>query len=472
MTPEMSGSTSRFRFGCIGSSRDVFPFTMTTTPDLISTTDPTIEGLPPGPSLRLVQMARFVRDSEAYLAEGLAKYGDPFHYRAPGVSLAVTANPETIEQIYSAPSGTFGVDAWVIAPVVGENSLLGMSGDRHHRDRKLLMPPFHGARMRTYATLIRDTTLEASERLRPGEPFRALELTQHIAIEVILRAVFGVVESGRRERYRNAIEAWMNAVNPLFLFVRSLRHRFFPPWRTYARALDALDALVFEEIEQRQHSRPGDDILSLMIAARYDDGSPMTRQELRDQLLTLLFAGHETSAVSIAWALYELHRHPEVLGRLLREIGSQPEDCEPDDLAGLPYLEAVCKETLRLHAVTPNVPKQLKVPMKIGKYLLPAGSGVTIAYASVHQRPELYPEPTRFRPERFIERKYGPFEYLPFGGGNRRCIGAAFAMYEIKIVLAELLRRYRFQLAEGAPERTVLRSVTLGPANGVPMTVL
>ena len=175
--------------------------------------------------------------------------------------------------------------------------------------------------------------------------------------------------------------------------------------------------------------------------------------------------------MSIAWALYELHRNPTVLEKLLDEVESQPLDCAPDDLMGLPYLEAVCKETLRLHPVTPNVPKQLNVPMKLGKYLLPAGAGVTIAFGAVHQRPDLYPEPTLFRPERFLERKFGPFEFLPFGGGNRRCIGAAFAMYEIKLVLAELLRRYRFRLSGIAPERTVLRSVTLGPANGVPMVL-
>ncbi|MGE5730427.1 MAG: cytochrome P450 [Gemmatimonas sp.] len=433
--------------------------------------DPTIEGLPPGPSLAFVQLARFVRNSDAYLAAGIKRYGDPFHYRAPGISLSVTANPEIIEQIYGAPAGTFGVDAWVIAPLVGENSLLGMNGERHQRDRKLLMPPFHGARMRTYGAVIREAALEASDRIQPGESFRALELTQHITIEVILRAVFGVVERSRRERYRHAIAAWMESVNPLFLMVRSLRHPFFPPWRRYSRALATLDALIFEEIEQRQQSQPGEDILSLMMAARYDDGAAMSRQELRDQLLTLLLAGHETSAVSIAWALYELHRNPTVLEKLLDEVESQPLDCAPDDLMGLPYLEAVCKETLRLHPVTPNVPKQLNVQMKLGKYLLPAGAGVTIAFGAVHQRPDLYPEPTLFRPERFLERKFGPFEFLPFGGGNRRCIGAAFAMYEIKLVLAELLRRYRFRLSRIAPERTVLRSVTLGPANGVPMVL-
>lgn len=444
---------------------------MTTNSDDAATflSGPPIEGLPPGPKLRVVQLARFVRNSEAYLTAGLEKYGDPFHHRAPGLSLVVTADPATIEQIYGAPAGTFGVDAWALEPIVGESSVLAMSGERHQRDRKLLMPPFHGARMRAYGTLMRDTALEASASLRPGAQFRALEISQHIAIEVILRAVFGVVESSRRERYRGAIEAWMRAVNPIFLMLRSLRHGFFPPWRRYARALAALDALVYEEIELRQRSEPGEDILSLLIAARYDDGRPMSRQELRDQLLTLLFAGHETSAVSIAWALHELHRHPRALEKLRSEIESVPADCAPDDLVELPYLEAVCKETLRLHPATPLVPKQLNVPMKIGRYLLPAGSGVTIAYATVHQRPDLYPEPTRFRPERFLERKYGPFEFLPFGGGNRRCIGAAFAMYEIKLVLAELLRRRRFKLVDAGPERTALRGVTLGPAAGVPM---
>jgi cytochrome P450 family 110 len=433
--------------------------------------EPVIEGLPPGPRLPLVQLARFVRDSEAHLAAGLEKYGDPFLHRVPGIALAVTANPETIERIYGAPPSTFGVDAWVIVPLVGETSLLAESGERHQRDRKVMMPPFHGARMRAYGEAIRETAVAVSEQVRPGEPLRALDLTQHIALEVILRAIFGVGDARRRERYRLAITAWTESISPIFLMVRALRRNAFPPWRRYARALAALDALIFEEIELRRQNPSGEDILSLLMQARYDDGSAMSSQELRDQLLTLLFAGHETSAVSITWALYELHRHPDVLDKLVNEIESQGNECTPEDLVGLPFLEAVCKETLRLHPVVPNVPKQLKVPMQLGKYLLPVGSGVTIAFGAVHQNPKLYPEPTRFRPERFIERKYGPFEYLPFGGGNRRCLGAAFAMYEIKLVLAELLRRYRFRPVHSAAERTVLRSVTLGPAKGVPMVM-
>ena len=422
--------------------------------------------------MAFVQLARYVRDGNAFLAEGLRKYGDPFTYRPPGASLVVTANPETIAQIYGAAPGTFSVaQPWLLQPLVGENSLILISGERHQRERKLLMPQFHGARMRAYGALIRETALEASERLQPGVSLRALDLTQHIAIEIILRAVFGVVEGTRRDRYRHAIEELMGSVNPLFLLVRSLRHPLFPPWRSFSRASAALDALIFEEIDQRKRSDSGEDIFSLMLAARYDDGSEMSREELRDELLTLLLAGHETSAVSIAWALYELHRHPHVLAKLVEELKTQPTDCSPDDLVRLPFLDAVCCETLRLHPVVANMPKQLNVPMKIDNYLLPAGTGVTIAYATVHQRPELYPEPTQFRPERFLERKFGPFEFLPFGGGNRRCIGAAFAMYEIKLVLAELLRHYRFRLVDGAPERAVLRNVTLGPAKGVPMVL-
>jgi cytochrome P450 len=209
-----------------------------------------------------------------------------------------------------------------------------------------------------------------------------------------------------------------------------------------------------------------------MVGARYEDGTGMSDTKLRDELRVLLFAGHETTAVALAWAFYQIHRQPSVRERVLAEIDALGPDPEPEAIAALPYLDALCHETLRYHTIFPEVGRMLRRPLKLRGYQLPAGVAVIAAASILHAREEIYPEPRRFRPERFLERPPGPYEFIPFGGGSHRCLGASFAMYEMKIVIATLLRRCELRLASSEPIQTVRRGITMGPKGGVPMVVV
>lgn len=427
--------------------------------------------LPPGPRFGIVQSLGYMRDPYAIYADRIARYGDPVRIPTINGPLVVTADPEGVKQIFAADPDTFEV--WtpdLLAPMVGSNSLLLVSGARHRRDRKLLTPPFHGARMRAYGESMRGSTLRVAGRFREGEPFLAQTCTQALSLDIIIRTVFGVVEPHKVDALRMAIVGVAETAHPTILFFRSLRRSLggYGPWDAFVRARDSLDRIMFAEIrERRQSGHSGEDILSMMLAARYEDGGAMSDDELRDELLTLLLAGHETTAIALAWSLYWLHRHPDTLAKVHAELDALPPDAAPDALAQLPYLDAVCSETLRLHPIVPDIARRLRRPFELKGYLLPAGESVGVAITALHNRTDLYPEPTRFRPERFIERRFSPFEWAPFGGGARRCLGAAFAQFEMKIVLGTLLRAYRFRLDEPGDVKPARRSITMGPATGV-----
>ena len=245
------------------------------------------------------------------------------------------------------------------------------------------------------------------------------------------------------------------------------------PYARMVRVRDRLDALTYDAIARRRArdgDGAGDDVLGLMLSARYDDGSAMSDREIRDQLLTLVFAGHETSGIALAWAVNWLARTPPVRDRLLAELSALGDDPAPGPLAAAPYLEAVCHETLRLYPVVGEVVRLLRTPLTVGTWTIPAGVAVSAGIALVHARADLYPAHERFQPERFLERKFAPHVYLPFGGGARRCIGAAFGLYEMKVVLGTLLARYRFTLARREPERPVMRNLAMGPRGKVYVT--
>ncbi|HSP77262.1 MAG TPA: cytochrome P450, partial [Myxococcaceae bacterium] len=234
-----------------------------------------------------------------------------------------------------------------------------------------------------------------------------------------------------------------------------------------------LDALLTEQLALRRgHEAGHTDILGLLLAARDEEGQPMTDVELKDELRTLLIAGHETTAIGMAWALYWTHHLPEVRRELLEELAPLGPVPAPEALTRLPYLSAVCDEALRIHPAVPLVSRRTLAPFTLRGHELPPGTGLMASVSLVHSNPELYPEPERFRPERFLERRFSPFEYLPFGGGARRCIGATFALHELRIVLGSLLAAHRFALAEDGPVRPVQRSITLGPAGGVRLLYL
>ncbi|PCC70145.1 Cytochrome P450 [Nannocystis exedens] len=437
----------------------------------------TRSALPPGSRRTLLQTYRYTRDPYDFFLKMVEEYGDPFTAHVVNGSVVMTGTPAGAQQVFSADPDTFApFGADVSRPLLGDHSLLLLSGDRHRKERKLLMPAFHGERMRAYGETICAAAHAAAARWPRGQVFAFQDSSQWISLEVIIRAVFGVVEPARVEDVRKAILEYVEATVPSLVFFPFLQREFFGlgPWARFQRARQRIGFLIAAELGARR-SRPeelGDDILSRMLAARHDDGSGMSDAEIHDELLTLLFAGHETTGIALAWSIYWLHRHRDRLEKLLAELDAAGERPEPEVLARLPYLEAVVHETLRLHPIAPDAPRMLARPLELAGYTLPAGVGVAVATGLLHVRPDLYPEPHAFRPERFLDRKYGPFEYTPFGGGHRRCLGAAFATYEMKLVLATLLRNYRLALSEPREVKPGRRNVVLGPATGVRVTYL
>ena len=429
----------------------------------------------PGPRyFNPFSLVRSLSDPTDLMLRTRDRYGDT--YRLPTVlgPVVVTGDPEGVRAIFSADADTFiPYQPDLTAPILGDTSLVLVSGARHRRDRKLLSPPFQGARMRAYGAVMADSARRAVAEWTMGTPFKMLDATQGISLDVILQAVIGVDHaSPQGQAVREAVIRFMGSVRPQFIFLRWMRRDFFgtSAWARFKKAREHLDSVLFALMaERRREPAERDDILSLMMRARYEDGGAMSDTELRDELLTLLTAGHETTAVMLAWAFYWLHRDPEELGRVLAEIDALGPSPDAEAIAALPYLDAVCQETLRIHPVVPEILRVLVQPLQMLDWTLPAGTAVMASAIMLHNREDLYPEPTRFRPSRFLERKFTPFEYIPFGGGARRCIGASFALYEMKIVLATILRSHRIRLVSAAKVSPARRGATMGPPNGIPM---
>ncbi|MBW4495455.1 MAG: cytochrome P450 [Oscillatoria princeps RMCB-10] len=441
--------------------------------------------LPDGPqTLPLLQTLKWMAKPLEYMEDCAQRYGDIFTLRIGPTFIpqVFISNPQLIQEIFTADPKQLdsGEAAGVRSPLLGRQSLLALDGEPHQRQRKLLTPPLHGERMRAYGQLIGDITLAVTGGWKIGEPFSVLPSMQAISFRVILKAVFGLEDGQRYEQIEQLLIAILNPKNPLFmasaLFFPLLQRDLGPwsPWVKFLRLRQQLDELIYAEIqERREKPEPSrTDILSLMMAARDEAGEPMTDVELRDELLTLLVAGHETTATSLAWAFYWIHRLPQVREKLLQELDTLGENPDPNAIFRLPYLNAVCSETLRIYPVAMLALNRLvKSPLQVAGYQLDPGTLVVPCIYLTHHRSDLYPEPKQFKPERFLERQFAPHEYLPFGGGNRRCIGMAFALFEMKLVLATVLSRTQMELADSKPVQPVRRRFLLGPADGVRMVV-
>jgi cytochrome P450 family 135 len=390
-----------------------------------------------------------------------------------GMQLVMVSDPEVVKTVFTAPPGVApsGAGSSPIAPVVGESSVLTLIGPEHMRQRKLLLPPFHGERLRAYEDVIVEATKRDMAGWPVGTPMKMVGHTRAITLEVILRAVFGV-EAERMDALRTAIGALMAPVNALTILLIALRRPTRErPTGELGEALEEMDRLIYEEIARRREEgdlSEREDILSLLLQARDEDGQPMTDQELRDELVTLLLAGHETTATSVAWAIERLVRHPDKLARLVAEI-----DSERDGGEGR-YISAVVDETLRVRPVVPIVVRMLTEEFEVDGYRLPAGTRVTPSIYLVNRNPLVYEDPEEFRPERFLENGPETFSWIPFGGGIRRCIGASFAQLEMRVILRTILselepsvptdRKAARWLRGG--ERTQRRAITLVPGSG------
>jgi len=431
--------------------------------------------LPPGPWSRLLSTYRALAKPFEYMPKWSAKYGDPFLIDAVNGKVAVTGDPKLVRQIFAANPNIYSPFATnAIGPIVGQRSLFLLVGDEHKRERKLLMPPFHGERMRAYGEIIAETTRRHFQAAAAQDAVKSFEVTQAISLEVIIRAVFGVQDAKRTQAFKEAVSGLSGAINPMFFFAPFTQQRLFGigPYDKFLRAYEHLDTLLQKQIDStRAREKPGEDILNLLTSARYDDGTPMDDASIRDQLRTLLFAGHETTALTIAWLIDLIHRTPGVLERTLGELDDLGENPTPEQIAAAPYLEAACKEAMRLFPITTEVTRTLRSPMTLGDYEMPIGTAVSSSILLVHYREDLYPEPNVFKPQRFLDRRYSSSEYMPFGGGMRRCIGAAFAMYEVKLVTATLLTNFKVDLLDATAPVPVRKNIALVPKGGVPIRV-
>ena len=408
-----------------------------------------------------------------------------------GMKLVLLGGPEAVKAVFTAPPDVAPSAAGnsPVAPVMGPSSVIVLTGAEHMRQRKLLLPPFHGERMREYEQTIVQATRADMASWPLGQPMRLLERTRAITLEVILRAVFGV-EAQRMDALRTAISGLMAPINPLRLLALALRRPTLErPSGEFGRALDTLDAVIYDELARRRAQADlaeRADILSLLMQAHDEQGEAMTDSELRDELVTLLLAGHETTATSVAWAIERLVRHPQQLARLTVEIdagaGLSGDDAADGAEASVGageraerYMNAVVNETLRVRPVVPIVARMLQQELVLDGYSLPAGTRVMPSIYLTNRNARTYERPQRFEPERFLERAPETFAWIPFGGGIRRCIGASFAQLEMKTMLRTILA----ELEPGLPRGGVLRrriwrggewnrrrAITLVPADG------
>jgi cytochrome P450 len=404
-----------------------------------------------------VQTALWSRQARRMLYACQDRYGEIFTIRiAYEGTWVILADPAAVKQVFTGDPRVFhaGEGNEILAPFLGRNSLLILDEQAHMSQRRLLLPPFHGERMQAYGETMAEIAAREIERWPTGTPYELRPRMQAITLDIILRTVFGVEGEQRMEELRDALREFLDlTTNPRLLapllLIGPSRVRGFGPVR---RRLARVDGLIHREIAARRRASDLEqrgDILSMLVGARHEDGSPM-----RDELVTLLVAGHETTATSLAWAVERLCRHPEKLARLRAEAEAGEDDA---------YLTATIQETLRLRPVISIVLRRLTEPVEIGGYELPAGISVAPSIYLAHRNPEVYPDPEAFKPERFLDNPPGTYTWIPFGGGVRRCLGASFAQFEMAAVLRELVRRREIRPADPKPERIFRRAITETP---------
>lgn len=439
--------------------------------------------LPDGPKLlQMWQLVKWIADPLSYLESCARAYGDTFTIRlATFEPFVFLSHPQAIQEIFTADPKQFdsGRTNGIARPLVGDRSLLLLDGNPHSSQRRLLMPPFHGERMYSYSQIISDSTKQVASQWKIGQPIEARAAMQEITLDVILHAVFGLQEGERYQQIKPLLAAMLNLTDsPLsssLLFFKFLQKDLgdWSPWGQLIRRKQQIYELLQAEISQRRTTElTGNDVLTLMMSAHDENGEPMTDEELLDELMTLLVAGHETTATALAWAFYWIHKLPQVHQKLLNELESLGDNPDPIAISRLPYLSAVCSETLRIYPVLPiSFARVTNSPVKIMGHEFEANTMLAPCIYLTHHREDLYPEPNQFKPERFIERQFSPYEYLPFGGGNRRCIGFALALLEMKLVLATILPSYQLALADTKPVKPQRRGLTIAPESGVNMVL-
>ncbi|HMC06816.1 MAG TPA: cytochrome P450 [Solirubrobacterales bacterium] len=421
--------------------------------------------LPPGPRQPpAIQTIAWWARPVAFLERSRARYGKRFTIRLLAAPpFVILSEPEQLKEVFAAPVDVLhpGEGARILEPVVGRNSIILLDEGLHLEQRKLMLPAFHGEKMQRLSGLMQETAEREVASWPRGEPVALHPRLQALTLEVILRTVFGLDPGARLDELRDLLTEILDFGSKPYSMLPPLQRNYAGrgPWARFVRLRARADELVFELIDERRAEGSNrDDILAMLLSARHEDGTPMSDEEIRDELMTLLVAGHETTASELAWAFERLAREPAVLDRLLAEVGSGDGDA---------YLMATIQETLRRRPVLPNAePRLVKQPFEVGGWIYPPGVCLIANAYLVHHDPDVYEEPYAFRPERFLDEQPGTYTWIPFGGGRRRCIGASFAMLEMKIVLEAVLATHRIVPADGTLELTRRRSITFSPRLG------
>ncbi|MEH2249236.1 cytochrome P450 [Nostoc sp.] len=432
-----------------------------------------------------LQKLQWVIDPVSYMENAAQQYPDIFTGRIVGFgdTVVFVNHPQAIQEILSNDRKKFvaiGKMNKIGEPLVGEYSVALLEGNRHKQQRQLVMPAFHGERMLANGQLICDLCTKVFNQLPLNQHFLARNLTQEITLQVLLQVILGLNEGEKLQKFKHLLPQMLDLFRSPFsssLLFFSFLQKDLGAWSSWGKFLcdrQQIDKLIYAEINERREQNDSDriDILSMLISARDEAGQPMTNQELRDQLMTLMVAGYETTVTAMAWGLYWIHQKPLVREKLLQELDTLGDSPDPMSIYRLPYLTAVCNESLRIHPVVMfSFPRVVQEPVELLGHPLEPGTVTLPSIYLTHQREDLYPQPKEFQPERFLKRQFSPYEFLPFGGGVRRCIGEALALFQMKLVLATVLSHYQLALVDQRTERPQRRGFTLAPSNGVKMVI-
>lgn len=434
--------------------------------------------LPPGPKdPALIALMRWMADPTGNFERCFRAWGDLYSIKNPILGReVVVADPALIKQIFTGDTEVFhgGEPNLSLSPIVGARSVIVIDGKPHHRKRKLLLPPFHGERLAVYGDVMREITEREIKKWPVGRPVSALPAMQRITFDVILQTVFGVREGEALDVLRQSLLSLVEkAQSPLgMLWLMPAFQRDLGPltgWASIKRSLKETDEILYGVIAKARAAGAGGDkrtdVLSLLLSAVDEQGEPMTDGELRDELMTLLLAGYETTSLALAWAIEDIVRRPEVLGRILDEIAAAGRADAP-----LPYLDATIKEVLRLRPIIPLLGRRLAQPVTLREFEIPTGTYVLPCVYLANRHPGHWERADEFVPERFLDKKPDPYLWIPFGGGARRCIGMAFALFEMRVVLSSLLPALTLRLPD-KPAKVSLRSLFFSPSKGTRVVV-
>ena len=423
--------------------------------------------LPPTPPVpRLIQGLGFTTSRKWTVAQIVRRCGDVFTLQLPVFGRTViVADPALAKELFMANTEDVGNIQPNLSRVLGSGSVFALDGADHRRRRRLLTPPFHGKSIRNYEAIFEEETLREAQNWPEGAPFETLEPMMRITLNAILRAVFGA-DGTHLDELRRIIPPWVTLGSRLAVLPTPARtYGRFSPWgrlARYRRRYDEVIGRLIDAVQADPDFDERDDVLALLLKSTYEDGSSMSRQDIGDELLTLLAAGHETTAATLGWAFERISRHPDVLARLAAEADTEDNE----------YRQAVILEVQRVRTVIDFAGRHVYAPsFNLGEYTIPQGYSIVVALSQMHRRAQEFPDPDRFDPHRFLGQRPPTFAHIPFGGGTRRCVGAAFANVEMDIVLRTVLRHFVIETTDTPAEKTHSRGVAYTPKSGGRVTV-